>query len=79
MLEVIEVDVVLTLLFALVSLSLVALVLLQPGKSAGLSGSIAGGAETFLGKKKGINEKLESFTKYAAAAFMVLALLLAIF
>lgn len=69
---------VLLVAFVLVSLGLIALVLLQPGKSAGLSGSIAGGAETLFGKKKGINEKLEAWTKYVAFAFMVLALLLTI-
>lgn len=69
---------VLLVTFVLVSLGLIALVLLQPGKSAGLSGSIAGGAETLFGKKKGINEKLEAWTKYVAFAFMVLALLLTI-
>ncbi|HKM38728.1 MAG TPA: preprotein translocase subunit SecG [bacterium] len=53
------------------------LVLFQSGKSAGLS--IGGGAETFASKKKGLNEKLAVWTKYMAAAFMVLALLLAIF
>ena len=31
------------------TLVLIAVVLLQSGKAAGLSGSIAGGAETFLG------------------------------
>lgn len=69
---------VLLVAFVLVSLGLIALVLLQPGKSVGLSGSIAGGAEALFGKKKGINEKLEAWTKYAAFAFMVLALLLTI-
>ncbi|MDK2883333.1 MAG: preprotein translocase subunit SecG [Bacillota bacterium] len=69
---------VLLVLFVFISLGLIALVLLQPGKSAGLSGSIAGGAETLFGKKKGINEKLEAWTKYVAFAFMVLALLLTI-
>ena len=36
----------------LLSLALVAIVMLQSGKSAGLSGSIAGGADTFLSKGK---------------------------
>jgi len=69
---------VLLVAFVLVSFGLIALVLLQPGKTAGLSGSITGGAETLFGKKKGINEKLETWTKYVAFAFMVLALLLTI-
>lgn len=68
---------VLLVLFAVACLGLIALVLLQSGKSAGLS--IGGGAETFLGKKKGLNEKLGVWTRYAAAAFMVLALLLTMF
>lgn len=38
------------MLFAVV---LVALVLMQSGKDKRLSGSIAGGAETFFGKSKG--------------------------
>ena len=35
------------------SLGLITSVLMQSGKSAGLSGAITGGAETFFGKKKG--------------------------
>ncbi|HHT71126.1 MAG TPA: preprotein translocase subunit SecG [Firmicutes bacterium] len=72
-----EVHTVLMVLFVIACLGLIVLVLLQSGKSAGLS--IGAGAETFLGKKKGLNEKLAVWTRYIAAAFMVLALLLAIF
>jgi len=68
---------VLLVLFVIACLGLMLLVLLQSGKSAGLS--IGGGAETFFGKKKGLNEKLGAWTKYVAAAFMVLALLLTMF
>ena len=42
--------IVLTVLEVIACLGLIATVLLQSGKSAGLSGSISGGAETFLGK-----------------------------
>ena len=42
----------LMVLLAIASLILVASVLLQSGNSAGLSGSIAGGAEQLFGKKK---------------------------
>jgi preprotein translocase subunit SecG len=35
------------------ALGLIATILLQSGKSAGLSGSIAGGSEAIFGKKKG--------------------------
>ena len=58
-------------------LGLIATVLLQSGKSAGLSGSIAGGAETFLGKK-GLDEKFELWSKMFAVAFMVITLVIAI-
>ncbi len=45
-----EVHTVLMVLFVIACLGLIVLVLLQSGKSAGLS--IGAGAETFLGKKK---------------------------
>lgn len=71
--------IVLSILQVLVSVGLIATVLLQSGKSAGLSGSIAGGAETFFGKKKGIDELLNKISIWLAAAFILLTLLIAIF
>ena len=52
---------------------LVAVVLLQSGKSAGLSGAIAGGADTFLAKNKAKSwdSKLAKMTKWVAIGFMV--------
>ena len=41
-----------SIIYFIVSLALVAIVMLQSGKSAGLSGAIAGGADTFLSKNK---------------------------
>ncbi len=68
----------LTILEVLVACGLIATVLLQSGKSAGLSGSIAGGAEAFFGgKKRGMDEFLSKLTKILATVFMVLTLLLA--
>lgn len=62
----------------LVSLTLIAGVLLQSGKSAGLSGAIDGGATAVFGKKrKGMDELLSKITKVAAIAFMVLSVLIA--
>ena len=43
---------ILTILQLLSGLAVTVVVLLQSGKSAGLSGAIAGGAETFLSKGK---------------------------
>ena len=59
------------------SIALVAIVLMQEGRSDGLSGAIAGGAETFFGKNKGrtMEEKLVKITKVLAIAFFVLTLL----
>ena len=52
---------------------LIAVVLLQSGKSAGLSGAIAGAADTFLSKNKAstIDAKLAKATKWVAAVFVV--------
>ena len=60
----------------IVCFGLIATIILQAGKSAGLSGSIAGGAEQFFGKKKGLDEFLAKMTSWLAVAFMVLTLLL---
>ena len=70
--------IVLTVIQVLCGLFLIAVVLLQSGKSAGLSGAIAGGADTFLSKNKakGVNAKLAKMTKWVALVFMVLTLVL---
>lgn len=61
----------------LCSLALITTILLQSGKSAGLSGSIAGGSEAiFGGKKKGVDELLNKLTAYIAAVFVILTLIL---
>lgn len=62
------------------TLSIIIIVLLQSGKSAGLSGSIAGGAETFFGKNKGrtIDALLSKYTAFAAIAFLVTSIVLQI-
>ena len=69
---------VLTILQLISGLVVTVVVLAQSGKSAGLSGSIAGGAETFLskGKAKTIDAKLAKATKWVAIAFVVLTLVL---
>ena len=56
---------------------LVVAVLLQHGKSYGLSGTIAGGAETFFGKDKGgrIDKLLSRLTTVIGVVFVVLSLL----
>lgn len=50
--------------------------MLQQSKQAGLSGAIAGGADTFFGKNKGrtMEAKLAKYTKIIATVFMVVSL-----
>lgn len=66
---------VLQILQIICCLGVIATVLLQSGRSAGLSGSISGGAETFLGKK-GLDDTLAKFTAVFALVFMVLSFVL---
>ncbi len=67
-----------TIIFLIASLVLIISVLLQSGKSAGLSGSVGGGAEQLFGKQKGrsMDAMLEKMTTYAAVAFMLSAIIL---
>ena len=69
---------ILTIVQVLGALFLIAVVLLQSGKSAGLSGAIAGGVDTFLSKNKakGWDAKLARWTKYVAILFIVLTMVL---
>lgn len=62
----------------LCSLGLIATVLLQSGKSAGLSGSIAGGSEAIFGKKKGLDEFFSKMTAWIAVLFLITTMLLAL-
>jgi preprotein translocase subunit SecG len=69
---------ILVILHLIVAIALIAIVLMQSGKSAGLSGSIAGGAETFFGKNKGktIDAILSKITAAAAVVFLITSLLI---
>lgn len=70
------IEIVLGILIFLTSILIVILVLLQEGKQQGLSGAIAGGAETFFGKSKGrtMEQKLVKITRVCAIVFFVLTL-----
>lgn len=70
---------VLIVLLVIVSLSLIAVVLLQSGKSAGISGSIAGGAEHLFGQKKarGLELVLQRATIVLAILFFALTMAIA--
>lgn len=64
------------ILECLLSVALVAAVLVQSGKEAGLSGALAGNTETFMSKNNlgGWDKKLASWTKWIALAWIVLTL-----
>ena len=69
---------VITILQLLCGLAIILAVLVQSGKSAGLSGAIGGVAESFLSKNKAktMDAKLARDTKWVAAVFVVLTLVL---
>ncbi len=67
---------ILLVLLVIVSLALIAVVLLQSGKSAGLSGAISGGAEQLFGKQKarGLDLVLHRMTVVLSVLFFVLTI-----
>ena len=69
---------ILIVLEVIASVALIAVVLLQSGKEAGLSGAIAGGnSDTYLGKNSkagGLDKKLAASTKWIALVWILLAL-----
>ncbi|MNI50180.1 preprotein translocase subunit SecG [compost metagenome] len=73
-------DILLEVLLVIFSIGLIAVVLLQEGKSAGLSGAISGGAEHLFGKSKarGMELVLERVTIGLAAGFFILAIVVAV-
>ena len=74
------IEIVLTVLQLLSGLAVTLIVLMQSGKSSGLSGVIAGGAETFMskGKAKTLDAKLAKMTKWFGLAFVLLTLILTV-
>jgi preprotein translocase subunit SecG len=68
-------------LLVIVSIGLIVVVLLQSGKSAGLSGAISGGAESLFGKQKarGLDLILHRITIVLAVLFILLAVAVAYF
>ncbi|NLC10644.1 MAG: preprotein translocase subunit SecG [Firmicutes bacterium] len=69
----------LTVIYVIICIGLIATVLLQSERSAGLSGTIAGGTQSLFGKKKSWDDLLSRFTTGLAVAFMILAVLLTLF
>ena len=79
----VEMDVLKTVLIVievLCSIALIAVILFQSGKEAGLSGALTGGSDSYLSKnKKGnLDQVLASSTKWIALAWVILTLLLSL-
>jgi len=69
------IDIVIGILVIIVSLVIIAVILLQQGRRAGINGAISGGADTFLSKNKArtVDASLARWTKYVAILFFILA------
>ncbi|WP_077214725.1 preprotein translocase subunit SecG [Bacillus dakarensis] len=68
-------------LLVIVSIALIVVVLLQSGKSAGLTGAISGGAEQLFGKQKarGLDLVLHRLTIVLSVLFFILTIIVAYF
>lgn len=72
-------SIIFTVIQLLTGLFLIVVVLLQSGKSSGLSGAVSGsGAETFFskGKSKSLDETLAKMTKWVGIVFVLMTLIL---
>lgn len=69
---------ILNIVFVIVCVALTVIVLMQEGKSAGLTGSISGMADTYWGKNKGrsMEGAMKKITKILALLLFVLAALM---
>lgn len=69
---------VLVVLEVIASIVLIAVVLFQSGKEAGLSGALSGNSETYLAKNKkaSMDKMLSSATKWVALVWVLLTLAL---
>ena len=74
------IETILAVLVSLASIAMIVVVLLQSGKKAGLSGAIAGGSDSYMSKNKSgdLDQKLASSTKWLAAAWAILTLVLSL-
>ena len=66
---------VLSIVTIIIAVIIIVLVILQESKQTGLSGSIAGAADTFFGRNKGrtMEAKLAKYTKIVGTIFFILA------
>lgn len=70
--------IILTVLEVIASVALIAVVLMQSGKEAGLSGALAGNNDSYMNKSKmgGLDKMLAKITKWVALVWILLTLIL---
>ena len=68
----------LSVVHLIAALFLIAVILLQTGKSSGLSGALTGGTDTFMAKNKGrsLDARLAKITKWVAIGFALVTLVI---
>ena len=69
----------LSIVHMLAAVTLIAIILLQSGKTPGLSGAITGGSsDTFAAKNKGrsLDKRLAKVTKWVASGFALITLVI---
>ena len=72
-------ETVLIILQALCSIAVIGVIMFQSGKEAGLSGALSGNTDSYLSKNGGgLDKKLAASTKWIAALWLVLTLVLSI-
>ena len=71
---------IITVIQVICALAVICVIMLQSGKNAGLSGAIAGAADSFLSKSKAStwDAKLARATKWVGTVFLILTLILLI-
>ena len=76
-----NVKLILTIIQVVVGLVLSGIILLQSGKRSGLSGAIAGGADTFMTKAKAttVDGKLAKATKWIGLAWVIMTIVLVMY
>lgn len=67
-----------TVVYILICIALIVIVLMQEGKSAGLTGAISGVSETYWSRNKGRSAEgaLEKVTTILAVLFIILSIVL---
>ena len=67
-----------TVVHLVICVAIIAIVILQSGKTSGLSGALSGSSDTFLSKNKSktLDARLARATKWFAGVFVILTIVL---